>query len=61
MLFFMFRGRRVQALGERDTVLLRDFENQTGDPVFDGTLKQGLSVDLAQSPFSECAFDQEDS
>jgi tetratricopeptide (TPR) repeat protein len=51
MLFFMFHGRRVQALGERDTVLLRDFENQTGDPVFDGTLKQGLSVDLAQSPF----------
>ena len=51
MLFAMFHGRRVQALGERDTVLLRDFENHTGDPVFDGTLKQGLSVDLAQSPF----------
>jgi eukaryotic-like serine/threonine-protein kinase len=34
-----------------DTVVLADFANSTGDPVFDGTLRQGLSVQLEQSPF----------
>jgi serine/threonine protein kinase/tetratricopeptide (TPR) repeat protein len=46
----MQRGK-VQALTERDTVLLADFVNTTGDPVFDGTLKQALAVQLEQSPF----------
>jgi eukaryotic-like serine/threonine-protein kinase len=41
----------VPVLTERDTILLADFENQTGEAVFDGTLKQGLAVQLGQSPF----------
>jgi serine/threonine protein kinase/tetratricopeptide (TPR) repeat protein len=48
--FFVFRGR-TPALTERDTILLTDFDNRTGDPVFDGTLKQALVVHLRQSPF----------
>ncbi|HYK20802.1 MAG TPA: serine/threonine-protein kinase [Pyrinomonadaceae bacterium] len=42
---------RAQALTEKDTILLADFVNTTGDPVFDGTLKQALAVQLDQSPF----------
>jgi eukaryotic-like serine/threonine-protein kinase len=38
-------------LTEKDTVVLADFDNRTGDPVFDETLKQALSVQLSQSPF----------
>jgi eukaryotic-like serine/threonine-protein kinase len=38
-------------LTEKDTIVLADFTNSTGDPVFDGTLKQALAVDLEQSPF----------
>jgi len=41
----------MRALGERDTVLIPDFVNTTGEPVFDGTLKQALAVQLEQSPF----------
>ncbi len=45
---------RVQtaALTEKDTVVLADFDNTTGDPVFDDALKQALAVHLGQSPFS---------
>ena len=38
-------------LTEKDTIVLADFTNQTGDPVFDGALRQGLSFELEQSPF----------
>jgi Flp pilus assembly protein TadD len=38
-------------LTQQDTVVLADFTNTTGDPVFDGTLRQGLSAQLEQSPF----------
>jgi serine/threonine protein kinase/tetratricopeptide (TPR) repeat protein len=38
-------------LTEKDTIILADFDNKTGDPVFDDTLRQGLSVELQQSPF----------
>ncbi|MBV8906966.1 MAG: protein kinase [Acidobacteriia bacterium] len=38
-------------LTDKDTIVLADFENKTGDPVFDDTLRQGLSVELGQSPF----------
>jgi len=47
--FFYTRGAR--ALTEKDSILLTDFVNTTGDPVFDGTLKQALAVQLEQSPF----------
>ncbi|HLB89457.1 MAG TPA: serine/threonine-protein kinase, partial [Terriglobales bacterium] len=43
--------RRARALTEKDSILLTDFVNTTGDPVFDGTLKQALAVQLEQSPF----------
>jgi len=42
---------KAQPLTDKDTVLLADFVNTTGEAVFDGTLKQALSVQLAQSPF----------
>ena len=46
-----FRSRPVHTLTAKDTVVLADFTNTTGDEVFDGTLKQALAVDLEQSPF----------
>ena len=49
--FFLSRSRHSNALTEKDTVVLADFVNTTGDPVFDGTLKQALAVQLEQSPF----------
>ena len=49
---------RAQALTEKDTILLADFVNTTGDPVFDGTLKQGLAVQLDQSPFFNILSEQ---
>ena len=44
---------RTQAhrLTEKDTVVVTDFVNSTGDPIFDGTLKKALAVDLGQSPY----------
>jgi serine/threonine protein kinase/tetratricopeptide (TPR) repeat protein len=51
--FFLIRGigLRRPAYTERDTILLADFVNTTGDADFDDTLKQGLTVQLEQSPF----------
>jgi serine/threonine protein kinase/tetratricopeptide (TPR) repeat protein len=46
-------------LTDTDTIILADFENKTGDPVFDDTLRQGLSVELQQSPFLELISDQQ--
>src|ERR1700722_4830124 len=48
---FYRRPRAAEQLTEKDSVLLVDFLNSTGDTVFDGTLKQALSVSLTQSPF----------
>jgi serine/threonine protein kinase/predicted Zn-dependent protease len=45
--------KKAQALNATDTVVLADFTNATGDPVFDDTLKQALSIGLRQSPFLE--------
>jgi eukaryotic-like serine/threonine-protein kinase len=47
----LWRSQRKSKLTEKDTIVLSDFENKTGDPVFDGTLRQGLSAQLEQSPF----------
>lgn len=44
-------SRRAPALTDRDIVVLADFANSTGEPVFDGALKQALAVQLGQSPF----------
>jgi DNA-binding winged helix-turn-helix (wHTH) protein/tetratricopeptide (TPR) repeat protein len=46
-----WRAQRKPKLTEKDTIVLADFDNKTGDPVFDGTLRQGLSAQLEQSPF----------
>jgi len=46
-----WRSRRTVKLTDKDIIVLADFTNTTGDPVFDGTLRQGLSVQLEQSPF----------
>jgi eukaryotic-like serine/threonine-protein kinase len=48
---WLFFSRKAHALTEKDTIVLADFTNATGDSVFDDTLKQALAVDLGQSPF----------
>jgi serine/threonine protein kinase len=44
-------SRKAHALTDKDTIVLADFTNTTGDPVFDDTLKTALTVSLRQSPF----------
>jgi tetratricopeptide (TPR) repeat protein/predicted Ser/Thr protein kinase len=46
-----WRARQGPRLTEKDSILLADFVNTTGDSVFDGTLKQALAVQLEQSPY----------
>jgi serine/threonine protein kinase/tetratricopeptide (TPR) repeat protein len=46
-----FRAGHGAPLTEKDSIVIADFSNTTGDPVFDDTLKQALAVDLGQSPF----------
>ena len=53
-----FAFRRPAKLTAKDTVVLAEFENKTGDPVFDQTLRQGLTVQLEQSPFLSLVSDQ---
>jgi eukaryotic-like serine/threonine-protein kinase len=48
---WLYFAPRTHALTEKDTIVLADFTNTTGDSVFDDTLKQALAVDLGQSPF----------
>ena len=47
--WFFFNG--PPALTEKDTILLADFENKTGDEIFDGALKQALAIELLRSPY----------
>jgi eukaryotic-like serine/threonine-protein kinase len=49
----------IPKLTGKDTIVLADFDNKTGDPVFDDTLRQGLSVELQQSPFFSLISDQQ--
>jgi eukaryotic-like serine/threonine-protein kinase len=49
---------RAPKLTDKDTIVLADFANSTGDPVFDDTLRQGLAVQLAQSPFLSLISDE---
>lgn len=53
--FFTHRAPKLKA---KDTIVLADFSNSTGDPVFDGTLKQALALQLEQSPFLNLLSDQ---
>jgi len=56
---WLFFSRKAHALTDKDTIVLADFTNSTGDAVFDGTLRQGLSVQLEQSPFLSIISDQQ--
>ena len=53
--FITHRGTKFT---DKDTIVLADFDNRTGDAVFDDTLKQGLSVQLGQSPFLDLVSDR---
>jgi tetratricopeptide (TPR) repeat protein len=55
---WLFFTRKTHALTDKDTIVLADFTNTTDDLVFDGTLRQGLSVQLEQSPFLSIISDQ---
>ena len=48
---FYYRSHQTKPLTDKDTIVLSDFTNTTGDNVFDDTLRQGLAVQLEQSPF----------
>ena len=52
-----YRVHRAKPLTDKDTVVLADFSNSTGDPVFDDTLKTALGVSLSQSPFLNVVSD----
>jgi tetratricopeptide (TPR) repeat protein len=57
----LFWEQRTQAkpLTDKDVLVLADFANTTGDPVFDGTLRQGLAIQLEQSPFLKIMDDEQ--
>lgn len=52
-------SHKPRMLTEKDTIVLAEFSNTTGDRVFDSTLQEGLSVDLAQSPFLSVLSDEQ--
>ncbi|HXI28000.1 MAG TPA: protein kinase [Vicinamibacterales bacterium] len=52
-------AQRAPTLTDKDTIVLADFDNRTGDPVFDDTLRQGLAVMLQQSPFLSLISDRQ--
>src|SRR5262249_44883030 len=54
--FYMHRTRK---LTDKDTIVIADFANTTGDPVFDDTLKTALNISLRQSPFVNVLPDSE--
>jgi eukaryotic-like serine/threonine-protein kinase len=53
-----YAARPGHALSRMDTIVLADFSNKTGDPIFDDTLRQGLAAQLQQSPFLSLVSDQ---
>jgi serine/threonine protein kinase/tetratricopeptide (TPR) repeat protein len=56
---WLYFARRTPALTNKDTIVLADFENKTGDTIFDDTLKTALNVSLRQSPFLSVLSDQQ--
>jgi eukaryotic-like serine/threonine-protein kinase len=56
---FYFRLQQSKPLTAKDTIVLADFDNSTGDPIFDDTLKTALNVSLRQSPFLNVLSDSE--
>src|SRR5215472_9251571 len=55
---YFYLHRRTK-LTDKDTIVVSEFDNTTGDPVFNGTLRQGLSVELEQSPFLSLVTDEQ--
>jgi len=55
---WLYNTRRAHALTQADTIVLANFTNKTGDPVFDETLRQGLAAQLQQSPFLSLISEQ---
>ncbi len=53
-----FYFHRTPKLTDKDTIVLAEFINRTGDPVFDGTLRQGLAIEPEQSPFLSVVSDE---
>ena len=53
-----YRSHKTKPLTEKDTIVLADFDNNTGDAVFDDALKQALAVELGQSPFLNVLSDR---
>jgi tetratricopeptide (TPR) repeat protein/class 3 adenylate cyclase len=56
---WLFHTHKTHALAPTDTIVLADFANSTGDPIFDDTLKTALSISLRQSPFLNVLSDSE--
>ena len=57
--FFWQQRTHAKPLTDKDVLVLADFANTTGDPVFDGTLRQGLAIQLEQSPFLKIMDDEQ--
>jgi len=55
----LLNSRRAPALTERDSIVLADFVNTTGEPVFDGTLRRALAVQMEQSPYLHVVDDEQ--
>jgi serine/threonine protein kinase/Flp pilus assembly protein TadD len=56
---FYFERSRVPQLTDKDQLIIADFDNKTGDPVFDSTLKEALAIQLEQSPMIQLVSDAE--
>ena len=54
----LFSSRKSSGLTDKDTIFLAEFTNNTDNPVFDGTLRQGLAIQLEQSPFLSLVSEQ---
>lgn len=57
--FLYYQHRQRNRITEKDKLILADFDNRTGDPVFDATLKEALSIQLEQSPYLQLVGDEE--
>jgi len=57
--FFVWQRSHASLLTDKDLTVVAEFTNTTGDPVFDGTLRQGLSVHLQQTPFLQLLSDDQ--
>src|SRR3984885_7869577 len=56
---YLYYSHRPRTLADQDTVVLADFVNNTGDPIFDSTLRQGVAFQLEQSPFLKVMDDDQ--